>query len=653
MKGRNISLFVFLVSALLSCSRDLPESWKQTWNNPPAEDRPLKMVHCIGKPLDQIGGYLGWMRDTCGAGGVVISYGGDAYLKGEHGWDILTTSVKEAIDRDMRVWIYDEAGYPSLSAGGRVLEVDPTVEAQELCMDESLPENQRYFARNSYEYTHATNNYSCARRYPDPANPRAVEIFLDVTHQACKDHLGEYYDEVEAFFTDEPSFMSINLGQIPEKVRHSVPVRDPLDPDRKLLPTVVWTPGLDKDFSERWGEELVYASLFQGDTEEDKQMRQKFWTLVGEKWADNFMKPISDWCRNAGGKAVSSGHLLSEENVERYTPLYGNILQAARGFDLPGLDMLDSEPSTWNTASSRQWLITAIPTSAAYLNGQRLVMCEMSDHNQSTLGDAPVNVGQMMAAAGCQMAQGVTELTLYYGINYGAKFPYRTEKEYMRYCEYVGRLNSIIRSADVRKNVLYYCPLYDFQREYLPNSDELIDERNQSPAMQTMIHAFVNTGAALMQNQVPFAMADYLALEEASVRRGKLVFGDKVFDKVVIPGNVVLPEKTAELLSGVSDIVRTDENCDAASLRALLNEEVSFTPASENLTFGEFERDGKTIYVVVNNSYNSYSGVLSVSRRGQWNVLNPDGGEISTLKAVGGSLPVTLAPLETKIYVSR
>lgn len=694
---------LFAAAFLAASCASLPSAWEQGWLNPSPSDRPLRITHNISGSDSTICAHLDYLRDTCGVGGVVLSYGGDTYLRGERGWKEFQTALKGASERGMRVWIYDEAGYPSLGAGGLVLKADPSVEAQELCMDSSLPASKRYFARNSYEYTHASNNYSCARRYPDPANPKAMEIFLDVTHNQYKAHAGEYYDCIEAFFTDEPSFMSLNLGQIPAKVRNSVPTVDPLDPNRKLLPTVVWTPGLDAEYAERWGEQLRPEALFAGDSEADKAMRQRFWTLIGDKWTDGYMKSISNWCAASGGKAISSGHLLSEENVERYVPLYGNILQAERGFDLPGLDMLDSEPTTWNSAETRQWLITAIPTSASYLNSQRLTMTEISDHNQSVLGDAPVTLDQMRAVAGCQAAQGVTEFTLYYGEDYGSAFPYRNPQTYKQYCDYVARVNSIIRPAEVVKKVLLYYPLYDFQREYLPNSEELIDDRNQSPAMRKLISDFVQTGSALMQIQQPFVLADYLALEEASTEDGKLKIGSHTFDVVVIPGEVTLPEATAKLFSSVSSVVRVSECQSASAAESAGSAEAStpasgsqacpapaasaasagaetpaagslpagvasssadsliaslaaqlpsrFSPACPQLGFGEFERDGRRILLVVNASAAPYAGTLTVPNSGSWAALDPSTGSVAKLRAAAGSLPISIEPLGTRLYV--
>ncbi len=661
--SKTILAFSAVTLAMASCSKGIPESWTADWENPAMVNRPMRITHGIGTPTEELDDYMVMSRDTLGLGGLVVSYAGDSYLQGEKGWNHLTESIRSAQRNGLRIWFYDEAGYPSLRAGGRVLEADPSLEAQELCYDASLPEGKRIFVRNSYEYTHACNNYSAARRYPDPGNPKAIRIFIEKTHQQLKERLGEDYKAIEAFFTDEPSYMAVNLGQIPEKVRKQMAVVDPIDPNRPLLPVVAWTEGIDKDYKELYGEDLTphLQSLFMGDTEEDKQVRQKYWALVAKRYNTGYMDPLSEWCRNAGGPAVSSGHLLSEENLERHVPLYGNILEVEKAFDYPGLDLLDSEPSTWNTLESGQWLMAQLPQSAAYLKGVRRIMSEVSDHNQRVLADNPVTAEQMMAVAACQMAGGVTDFTLYYPVTCGERFPFRNEKTFKQYCDFVGKVNSVVLPADVVKRVLLYYPIYDFQREYLPHAEELVGDKLQSPKMQQLIRSFAVTGSSLMQAQVPYIFADYLSLEGAQVEDGKIVLNGKTYDSIVFSEWLTLPENVQQLVDachqGGVQVVNISGGCDAAKIARELTVPEVFTPAMDKLSLGIFERDGRTVYLVANGSYEAYEGTLTTVAGGEWTEMDPHSGAMAQLKSVSAdgapAIPVSLAPLQTKLYVSE
>ena len=143
-----------------------------------------------------------YFRDQCGLGGLVVNVGGADYIRSDENWERFVTGVKNIKELGMRVWIYDEDGYPSLSAGGVVLEGRPDLWALELAYD---PEHDPpYYVRDCYEHTHSSNNVFKSRRYPNPLNPEATARFIDVTHKHYRAALGELYDYVEAFFTDEP-----------------------------------------------------------------------------------------------------------------------------------------------------------------------------------------------------------------------------------------------------------------------------------------------------------------------------------------------------------------------------------------------------------------------------------------------------------------
>lgn len=649
----------FVSAACESPSASIPKSWQKAWNEIPADCRPVKIIHRI--PADEApygGDYFSYLRDTCGSGGVVINYSGNDYLKDEQMWAIFVDEVRRAVDAGLRVWIYDEEGYPSPSAGGRVLEVDPSLEAQEMVWDATLPSGSQYYVRPSYEYTHACNNYAALRRYPDPGNVATTRVFTQVTHQAYKEHLGdELFSHIESFFTDEPSYMGVNLGPIPEIVRNRVRVQDEPDPSKKLLPMLAWTAGMDDEYKDRYGEDLQVESLFAGSEEADKVVRQRYWELMGEHFRGNFCDSLQAWCAAHG--TLSSGHFLSEEQMIRHTPLYGNMLLVERGLDTPGLDMLDTCPQEWNMKDC--WLVASLPESAAYLDGKRRIFAEISDHNQSVLGSGPATLAAMKGTAACHMTGGVTELNLYYPTSCGPDYPDRTEAGFKSYCEFAGRINAIVREAEPVKKVLLYYPAYDMQREFIPQTGPLMDEHDQSEIMKTVIGSAFSAGRSLAQAQIPFVWADYLALDNATEHNGKIVLGEHEFDALIIPAGVVLPDRIAALTvsmgSSGGKVVDAPLECTASQMILSLAPTECFSPANSQLVFGKFTRDGRTIYVVLNSSDSDYDGTLSVVQSGRWAVLDPDSGDMTAIRSTAGPggniLSISLKSLQTLIYVSK
>lgn len=656
-----LSVAVILLLGLITSCKDsavLPQSWRSAWESPSVSYRPLQIVH--GADIRNKASYY---KDTCGLGGVVCNVPfGENYLKSESEWKTFVDGVEDMRKNGLRVWIYDEDGYPSLGAGGRVLEADPSLEALEMVYDKDS--KTPFVVRPCYEYAHASNNFYMARRYPNPLNPMATQKFIELTHQAYFSHLGpELYGQVEAFFSDEPSMMAVNLGELREDVRKNVKVIDPIDTKKKNLPMVSWVNDLPEKYKIRYGEELIplVASLFSGADEKDKVVRQKFWSLLAELDRDYYYKAIQSWCKsirekNKGLGPLASGHGLREENPSNHVSLDGNKLLVSTGFDIPGFDQLSSDPSIWEDSS---WMAAFFPGSSAALNGQRRVMCEMSDFDQTINGKSPVDVQHMQASAAWQMAFGVTDFTLYYTIAYGDKYPNRNESAYREYCNFVGRVNSILMDASpVRKTLLYY-PIYDLQREYIPTADKM-SWRTQSELTKTIETSFRQLGANLLKGQTQFVLVDYLVLEKAKVNsNGTLQVGANQYSSIVFPKGITLPASVSKVMEeakskGVKIVYSDDYNESPLpeQLAQLVGDEEKLIPAGESVAFGKFTRDGLDIYIMTNTGDQSYTGKLNVQNRKWYVELDPQTGQLSEeQKIVDQSVSVNLVPLQTRLYV--
>ncbi|MBN1875311.1 MAG: hypothetical protein JXA33_13870 [Anaerolineae bacterium] len=64
-----------------------------------------------------------------GLGGIVTNVGFEDYLDDSRQWAILRHGLRKAIDLGLRVWLYDEKGYPSGTAGGIVTRANPELAA--------------------------------------------------------------------------------------------------------------------------------------------------------------------------------------------------------------------------------------------------------------------------------------------------------------------------------------------------------------------------------------------------------------------------------------------------------------------------------------------------------------------------------------------
>jgi len=623
----------------------LPAEWLARWRGPLMEDRPLQIVHGIDPERAMPEGVQQMLQEADpnripskgmrlytdrGLGGIVCNVAFQDYMRSEQHWKTLIAGVEACRRLGMVVWLYDEDGYPSGAAGGLVLEENPEFEATELAFDPAR--DDPFIIRPAYEHTHASNNYYAARRYANLIDDRATGSFIAHTHEAYWKRLEPYFGRtIQATFTDEPSLIAINIGQIPESARKRVRVVDPIDPAVRPLPRVPWCYDLAERYRERYGEDLVpqRRSLFMGDSPDDRKVRRQFWALVADLLAERYFGAIQKWC--SAHRVSSSGHTLHEESFMHQVALEGNGLKVLGLMDMPGLDMLSSDPAAVIYSG---WLTAALPSSAAMLGGRRRVMTEVSDFSQKMGGAGPADLAAMQATAAWQAAWGVTEFTLYYSI------ADRSAEEYRAYCDYVGRLNAVLKPARFDRRVLLYYPIRDLWEEYLPVAEPLRLDSQTSRA-QRIVASFMRLGQTLQRSQIPFTLVDHEKLASATVHLGgKLAIRDHTFDALLLPEDAKLPPGTAEVVDSFREgggRVVVDQpvagRLTRESLLRALQPACRISPPTERITLGRFVRDGRRILLVVNVGPEAYDGRLSVPTPGDWQRMDPASGTIQPVEA--------------------
>ncbi len=645
--------------------------WAKEFQNPPNLFRPLQIIHGFdnlvasrypGHTLEKefLSGLLQKagqggsssqpdlkdalreaLRELAGAGlgGVVCNVSFHDYLRDENQLKFFALALEACRELGLRAWIYDEEGYPSAAAGGLVLEKNPAFEAQELILTPAG--DKPYTIRPSYEGTHACNNFYMARRYPNLLDPEATRTFVEVTHNAyalvCQADFGNM---IEAFFTDEPSLMACNLGMLPESVRKNVRVRDPLDPQIHREPAVPWVRDLPELFQKKYGYDLLpkLPSLFSGDNQSDKAVRRDFWSLIADLVEQRFFGTLEDWC---GKRAIaSSGHILWEESLLYHPALNGNPLRNLQRMHIPGIDVLSSNPSQ---AFGGYAITTALAASAARLNGTRRVMSETSDHSEQMSGRS-ASLDEMRATAAWQFAQGVTDLTLYYGRN-------RAGDEYKQYGDFVGRLGALLTPARREARVALYYPVTDLWAEYKPEAEPLSLDR-QSDVMKKIVRAFPEICAQLTRAGIAFVLVDPNHVAQASIQGKQLKIQNGVFDALLIPA-------VGEIPADARTVMKRFQNAGgvlADSAKAGWIDALKPYQAAEVKTetpgglWARFERDGETVLLFVNTADTAWNGTVDLpAGKGvrRWNFAEGIVQEVPAESLATGSLKVTLRPYES------
>lgn len=533
---------------------------------PPADARIIKIVHNLpDTPEEQ--DQLFQQLTAQGLGGMVVNVSFNEYMESDLKWNAFLRGVKEAKRLGMSLWLYDECGYPSGSAGGLTLRDHPEYEARGLnvvdapvidgkasldlppgtlfravavpvregiaCPAEAVdisasvqgtrlewlaPEGDWHvfiFTESVlYEGTHAA--LSLARKFPyiNLLPPEPTARFIEVTHneyaKRLGDDLGQYF---MATFTDEPSLMSLFLAE--QKYR--------------VLP---WSDDFSNAFRQRRGYDMLplLPALFLNAGPQGMKFRYDFWETVGDLVSENFFGQLQNWGRKHN--IPSGGHLLAEESFLSDIPLYGNFFQCLRRLDAPSMDCLTSIPE------GTPWHVARLIGSAAELEGRTLTMSETSDHSQRYRpeGDTrPVRVvteAEIRGACNRLMLNGINTITSYYS------FSGLDIEQMNRLNAWVGRCCTMLRGGHQVTDIALLYPVESAWVRFTPATRWT----NGSPAEAHRVEkVFHDAEENLFQARHDFTHIDARTLAEAHVEEDTLCCGDLHRRVVVLPDADTLP----------------------------------------------------------------------------------------------------------------
>lgn len=554
------------MSAVLTGRAAPGASWEARFARPPAEARILKIIHGWPDAPEQQDRWIERLRAQ-GFGGVVCNVSFEDYLESDAKWRAFTRAVQAAREAGLALWLYDEHGYPSGNAGGRVLRGHPEWEARGLLVAEAettggpvtlnLPPGRpvlvaaypvhdgrleledrvelsaavrdgrlswtapvgtwRVLAVTEdrlFEGTHAAGNLHAKLPYPNLLLPEPTARFLDLTYGSYARHLGTNLGRYfAATFTDEPSLMSLFL--------------EPLA--YRPLP---WAPTLPAEFARRRGYALDPVQLPRLVHEAGPgtaKLRHDFWLTVGELVAENYFGQIQTRTRRLG--LPSGGHLLAEENLVHHVPLYGDFFRCLRRMDAPGMDCLTSIPA------EVPWHVARLVSSVAELEGRTLVMSETSDHAQvwRAPGDRRprrvVTEAEIRGTVHRLLVAGVNTITSYYS------FTDLDDAALRRLNEWVGRCATALRGGHQVADVAVVYPVESLWVRFVPSRHWTRD----AAAAARVDHLFRTVVEGLFAAPRDFTVVDSRALAEATVENGALTHGALRWRVVVLPGVDTLP----------------------------------------------------------------------------------------------------------------
>lgn len=258
-------------------------------------------------------------------GGLETEYMSDEWF------DCVKACIDEAKRLGMEAWAYDENGWPSGFAGGRLLEEPDNhavfVEGR-LC-SEFPAATDNTLAVYAMEKTgiptvtdkpvHGCKEYFCIvtgtdSSYVDTMRDDVTEKFLTMTHGTYKHRLGGIFGSTSmpGFFTDEPQYY-----------RWKTPY------SRKM----------EEWFLAEYGysvKEALPALFF--DFNGAEKHRYNYYRLINKKFTFGFAKKMYDWAEENGIKIT--GHFIEEYSLKGQMECCGAIMPLYMYEHIPGIDYL-------------------------------------------------------------------------------------------------------------------------------------------------------------------------------------------------------------------------------------------------------------------------------------------------------------------------
>ncbi len=460
------------------------------------------------------------------------------YLSNEY-FELCAYAFAKAKDLDMRCWIYDEGGWPSGSACGKVMKDHPEFARQTLeIYDRSFSAGEAYKITSEnviaafvddinmisegyvFDEDAVVAEYVIEKgsgNYPDLLNKSATEYFIEITHKKYP-----LVSNVTAVFTDEPK-----------------------------APTDAFNDELADKYEAIYGESILpHLPLIMERaevTEEKVHILHRWYDLCSHTFCKNYLMLCKKWAND--NEIAFTGHL--DKDHDPLGCINGgnnfNLMRALRCLDIPGIDVIWRQLYPENKTAKKDYMnsyngfFPRYASSAAAQNGTKLAMCEILG-----VAGAAVTYDVMRYTVGYLAARGINIFNLFNvplgrkGALLAQELPVFTENQpyykhlnlFNRYMERLSYISSV--GERVCETALYY-PVSDFVGSL--NADKISAE-------------FDTAGRTLEEMTVDFDIVDDDALQVGEVSdEGSVNIGRAKYKHIVIPNGAFIPDATRKALN--------------------------------------------------------------------------------------------------------
>ena len=454
-------------------------------------------------------------------GGLETEYLGDDWF------ECIDACIDEAKKLNMEAWSYDENGWPSGFAGGKVLEDSKNLALfLKYEVSETYPEGEDILGvwvdnGNSIRLIEKKEE---AKRYhviklgvdaslADSFDLRVTEEFIKFTHEEYKKRVNEadFGGAMPGFFTDEPQYY-----------RWGTP----------------WSNTFPEEFEKAYGYSVFskLPALFI-DFEGSKEFSFDYYKMCHRLFIDHWVKPIYEWCEENGCRLT--GHAVEENHLNGQMWCIGGVMPFYEYEHIPGIDYLGREIS--DDIGSKQL------GSACEQLGKKKALSEM-------FGCCGWDVTplELKRIAERQYVNGVNVMCqhLYaysmrgqrkrdYPAHYSDNLPWQGDMA--KFNEYFNNLGYLLSRGQEMVNTLVIHPIHS---AYLTYKRHL-----ETKSIQNLEDEFHKLSDFLSGNQISYHWGDECMMAKmAKVEGNKIKVGRCSYDFIIIPSFESIDSTTYELI---------------------------------------------------------------------------------------------------------
>ena len=471
--------------------------------------------------VDELIRQIRWMKEN-GIGGFFMHARGGLktpYL-GEKWFECVDACVKEGNRLGMEVYAYDENGWPSGFAGGRLLKEEGN---RDRFLESSCgPYDPNAFVSydvsgeklvRAFSGENVLNVYKrISPSTVDICNPEVIAKFLQITHEEYRkrDKGG-----LRGFFTDEPQYY--RWGH----------------PYTEMLPLY---------FKERYGVDILEGlGLMFVEKEGYREFRYRYWKAMQEMMLSSFSKQIYDWCDRNG--YLFTGHYVEETSLAFEMTCCAGIMPMYEYQHIPGVDWLGRDCpdilSPKQVGSVAQQLgKKQVITEAYACSGWDVSPIELK-RNIEALFWGGVNLLCQHLLPYAEYGQRKRDYPAHYvPLNTWVKEGFREANDYVSY------LGEFLSKSAEKPRVALLHPIRSVYFDYKRNAvwPYLETEGIEKPFQEIL--------SKLTAMHVGFHLVDETILSKhGRAENGRLVCGERAYDILVLPRLLTMDLSTEKLIS--------------------------------------------------------------------------------------------------------